>query len=398
MRKPTIRRGKPTKLTAIAVLCVLVAAGCSSATHAQSTLHPAGKIARDDLNIFTAFFIIAAIIGVGVILGVIYAAVRFRERPGNENPVQIHGNTTLEISWTIAPALILMVMAVFTVKLIWEQAAQPKNAMQITVTGKQWFWDFQYTNVDSSHQVFTSNELHIPEGVPVWFTLKSDNVIHSFWIPALAGKRDVVPGHLNHFQLIADKDLATDGHPKEFFGQCVEYCGLSHADMRNRTFVETQSDFNKWYQSQLQPWTQTQVSTFNKLTSVYSCTSCHYIQGETPGNDAKVEKGTLDPGTAYRGPSLTHLADRTSFGGATFTLNFDNLWQWIWDAPRHSTSDFGKYNECPERGKGGSIIPTSSPCKVGMPSFKNDPVKPMSKQTAQDIARFLLSTKNFTGQ
>ena len=289
-----------------------------------------------------------------------------------------------------------MVMAVFTVKLIWEQAAQPKNAMQITVTGKQWFWEFQYTNFDSSHQVITANELHIPQGVPVWFTLKSDNVIHSFWIPALAGKRDVVPGHLNHFQLIADNNLATDGHPAEFYGQCAEYCGLSHADMRNRTFVDTMHDFKAWYQSQLQPWTPAQLSTFNKLTSAYSCTTCHYIQGEDAGTDKQVQAGKQEP--INRGPNLTHLADRTSFGGATFTLDFNNLWQWVWDAPRHGTQDFGKYNSCPKRGKDGSVDPTTTPCKVGMPSFKNDPVKPMSKQTAQDIARFLLSTKNYNGQ
>ncbi len=375
---------------------MLVAAGCSSATKHQSTLHPAGKVARDDFHIFTGFFILAAVIGVAVILAVLFAAIRFRERPGNENPVQVHGNTVLEISWTIAPALILMVMAVFTVKLIWTQSAKPKDALEITVTGKQWWWEFQYTNFDSSHQMITANELHIPAGVPVWFTLKSDNVIHSFWIPPLAGKRDVVPGHYNHYQLETDTKGITDGNPKEYFGQCVEYCGLSHADMRNRTFVETMHDFKQWYQTQLTPWTPAQLATFDSFNKTYECSSCHYIQGLDPKADTQIQTGKAEP--INRGPNLTHLADRTSFGGATFELNYDNLWQWIYDAPRHSTSDFGKYNECPNRGKSGSTDPTSSPCKVGMPSFKNDPLHPMSKQLAQQIAQFLLSTKNTSSQ
>ncbi len=396
MRKAPIRRGMTKKVSAVAVLCLLVAAGCSSQTNKSSGLHPAGKVARDDLHIFLAFFVVAAIIGLAVIFGTLFAAIRFREREGNTNPKQIHGNTVLEISWTIAPALLLMVMAVFTVKLIWEQAAKPKNALEITVTGKQWWWEFQYTNFDSKHQVITANELHIPEGVPIYFTIRSDNVIHSFWIPALGGKKDAMPGHINHLSLIADKNLATDGHPAEFYGQCAQYCGLSHADMRNRTFVETMHDFKAWYQSQLQPWNASQLATFQTFDKDYNCSTCHYIQGLSPSTDKQIQEGLAEP--INRGPNLTHLADRTSFGGASFTLDFDNLWQWVYDAPRHDPSDFGKYNECPKRGPTGSTDPATSPCKVGMPSFKNDPLHPMSKELAQTIAKFLLSTKNYNSQ
>jgi cytochrome c oxidase subunit 2 len=393
-----MRRGRLGKATAIAVLCVLVAAGCAStATKHQSTLDPHGKVARDDFHIFSAFFFVAAAIGIAVILATIFVAIRFRERPGNENPVQVHGNTVLEISWTIAPALILMVMAVFTVKLIWVQAEHPNNAIDITVTGKQWWWEFQYTNIDPNHQVITANELHIPNDRPVFLTLKSDNVIHSFWIPGLAGKRDVVPGHHNTWTVIPDKDLGKPGQPAVFYGQCVEYCGLSHADMRNKTFVETEQDFKSWYQSQLTPWTSTQLATFDKLTKPYSCTTCHYIQGNDPTADAQILTGKAGPINV--GPNLTHLADRTTFGSATFQLTFDNLWQWVYDAPRHGTGDkIGKYNECPHRGKDGSVDQTTSPCKVGMPSFRDDPVAPMSQDTAKAIANFLLSTKNTSSQ
>lgn len=395
-----IRRGRPSKSSAIVapivLLCVLAVAGCSSSSKHQSTLDPKGKVARDDFHIFNAFFWVAAVIGVLVIAGVVFAAIRFRERPGNENPVQVHGNTTLEISWTIAPALILMVMAVFTVKLIWQQVEHPKNAVEITVTGKQWWWEFQYTNVDAKHQVITANELHIPQGRPVFLTLKSDNVIHSFWMPPLTGKRDVVPGRYNHIAFESDKNLATDGKPVTYYGQCAEYCGLSHADMRNVVIVETQHDFDNWYKSQLEPWSAEQVATFKKWDSVYSCTSCHYIQGADPKADANIQAGKS--AAVNIGPNLTHLADRNTFGGATFELTTENLWQWIYDAPRHGTDDaIGKYNSCPHKGNGGKTG-AGTPCKVGMPSFRDDPDHPMTEDTARAIADFLMSTKNLEGQ
>jgi len=205
------------------------------------------------------FVVWRVLVGLGVIFATVYFAVKYRERPGNENPRQVHGNTKLEITWTILPALIMLVMAVFTIDLIWNQAGTHKGALNVTVTGKQWWWEFDYTN-NAGKRVFTANELHIPAGRYIDFSLRSDNVIHSFWIPNLNGKKDVMPGHLNTMWVKADD--ADVG--KVYYGQCVEYCGLSHADMRLKVFVDSPADFQKWYQSQLSGWTKADFTTFNK--------------------------------------------------------------------------------------------------------------------------------------
>jgi cytochrome c oxidase subunit 2 len=388
MTQRSIRRG------ATVALFALVAAGCASdSDKQQNTLKPAGKGARDILHLFTPFFWIAVVIGIGVTFATVFFAIKYRERPGNENPRQVHGNTRLEITWTIVPALIMIVMAVFTVKLIWAQATTHKGALEVTVTGKQWWWEFTYTN--NGKQVFTANELHIPAGRYVDVTEKSDNVIHSFWVPNLNGKKDVMPGHANQWWIQAD---ASDAG-KVYYGQCAEYCGLSHADMGLKVFVDSPADFQKWYQTQLPGWTQSQVDTFNKLISYtgadgkpgsYGCTSCHYIKGMDPQTDAQYENGQGQPINV--GPNLTHLDERTTFASRKYDLTYDNLWQWVWDAPAHRAGEFGKPNECPRRGPGGEVdtYTKNDPCRVGMPSFKDDPVVPMSQQTAQAIANFLL--------
>ncbi len=385
MLQGTMRRPTPAKLTALVVLGALAVAGCGTSTNTQSTFDPHGKIARDDSNIFNAFFWVAALVGVLIIAATIYVAIRFRERPGNENPIQTHGNTTLEISWTIAPVLILAVMAVFTVKMIWDQAAKPKGAMEITVTGKQWWWQFEYTKVDGqTRHVVTANELHIPAGVPIWLTLKSDNVNHSFWIPALVGKKDTIDGHQNHIQMIADKALENAPEAKQWFdGQCAQFCGLSHADMHVKAKVDSLAEFNTWYASQLTSWTPAQVATFKKWDDVFTCSSCHYIQGLDPAVDNDVQTGKK-PIPISRGPNLTHLADRTSFAGAKYPLTADNLTQWIWDAPAHSAGEFGKPMECPD------YFNKSKPC-VGMADFRYSKEHPMTESQANDIAKFLMS-------
>lgn len=365
----------------VAVLLAAVAAGCTSTnTKEQDTLHPQGKGARDILHLFAPFFWTAVVIGIGVLFATVFFAIKYRERPGNENPRQVHGNTVLEISWTILPAVIMLVMAVFTVKLIWQQAdTHHKGSLQVTVTGKQWWWEYEYTN--NGKHVFTANELHIPADRYVDFTLRTDNVIHSFWIPNLNGKKDVMPARLNRMWVKADADQAG----KVFYGQCVEYCGLSHADMRLKVFVDSPADFDKWYQSQLPGWTPAQLTTFNQWNSQYGCTSCHYIKGLDANNDATYENGQGQPINV--GPNLTHLDERTSFAAVKYELTRDNLWRWIWDAPHR------KPNECPKRSPTGAVdtFTKDDPCRVGMPSFKNDPLHPMSQQTAQQIADFLLS-------
>ena len=362
-------------------------AGCGSTTKHQSTFDVHGKIARDDANIFKAFFVVAALIGILIVGGTAFAAIKFRARPGNENPVQIEGNSKLELSWTIAPAVILAVMGVFTVSMIWDQAAKPKGAMEITVTGKQWWWQYQYTLVDGqTKQVVTANELHIPAGKPVWLTLRSDNVNHSFWIPALMGTKDTINGHNNTLQLIADADAAG----KVFDGQCKQYCGLSHADMRIKAFVDSPANFKTWYEGQLNHWTDAQFAKFATWNKIWGCSGCHYVQGlKTNGDNLSYDAAADDavqsgktPIPVAVGPNLTHLSDRSSFASAKYELNIDNLTEWIFNA---QSTKHGKPFECEDRTN------TKLPC-VGMPNFSKFKTRPMTHDEAHEIATFLMGT------
>lgn len=334
----------------------LVATGCGP-KNGENSLNPNGPAAHTILDLFTPFFFIAVVIGIGVIGATIIVPLKFRAREGNENPVQVHGHTTLEITWTIIPALILAVMAIFTVPTIFKLAKIPKgpDVVHIDVKGKQWWWDYTYPK----EGIHTANELHIPIDRPVVLTLTSDNVIHDFWVPELAGKKDVVPGEIHRIVIEAERTGT-------FLGQCAEYCGLSHADMRLRVIAQTQADYDAWVAGEKTKLTGAdQKFAVDTLQTKYGCTSCHMLQG-VPGATADV------------GPNLTHLASRTTFAAGKYELTRDNLWRWIWDAPSR------KPNSCPR-------LPQPDPCAVGMPSFKNS-VR-MTQSEAQEIADYLLKLK-----
>jgi cytochrome c oxidase subunit 2 len=307
------------------------------------------------MNLFTPFFYVAVVIGIAVLAATVILPFRFKAREGNENPRQTHGNSTLEITWTIIPALILAVMAIFTVPTIFKLAKIPKgpNVIHVDVMGKQWWWEYRYPK----EGIYTANELHIPIGRPVVLTLTSDNVIHDFWVPELSGKKDVVPGE-THTEVIQ----AT--HAGTYLGQCAEYCGLGHADMRLRVIAESQADYDAWVRGEKLALTgATKAYVVNTLQSKYGCTNCHMFQGVS---------------AAQVGPNLTHVASRTTFAGGKYDLTYDNLWRWVWDAPSR------KPNSCPR-------LPQPDPCRVGMPSFKNS--VGMTPSQAQAIAKFLLTLK-----
>ena len=184
-----LRRGPLTAVGMAAAVLFVAGCGGTGPHNRQNALHPAGPAARTIINLMSPFFWIAVVIGAGVVGMTIFVALRFRERPGEErSPVQTHGNTVLEVSWTIIPFLILAVMAVPTVATIFKLAKIPKgpNVVHIHVDARQWFWQYQYT--DKSTGFYTANEMHIPINKPVLLYLTSENVIHSFWVPELAGK------------------------------------------------------------------------------------------------------------------------------------------------------------------------------------------------------------------
>jgi cytochrome c oxidase subunit 2 len=343
------------RATALVGASALLAAGCGGNNNGENSLHPDGPAAHTILNLFTPFFFIAVVIGVGVLAATIILPLKFRAREGNENPKQIHGNSTLEITWTIIPALILAVMAIFTVPTIFKLAKVPKgpDVVHVDVAGKQWWWEYHYPK----EGIYTANELHIPVGRPVVLTLTSDNVIHDFWVPELAGKKDVVPGD-PHTEVIQAEHVGT------YLGQCAEYCGLGHADMRLRVVAESQADYDNWVRGEQAPPSAAAKKEFTALGAKYSCTSCHMFQGGVS--------------TAEVGPNLTHLASRSIFAGGKYELDYDNLWRWVYDAPSR------KPNSCPR-------LPQPTPCAVGMPSMKVS--FGMTPAQAQAIAKFLLTLR-----
>jgi cytochrome c oxidase subunit II len=367
-------RGRTAALTSAAIVGLgTLLAACSGASNnqptvhkpagaQQTTLHPKGPSARTILNLFTPFFWIAVVIGIAVCVATVYVAIRYRRRSDDERPVQTHGNTPLEIGWTIIPALLLIVMAVPTVAVIFSLAKPPTgpDVVHIDVTGHQWWWEYGYKDKDTGFT--TANEMHIPVGRPVYLSLRSIDVIHSFWVPNLAGKKDVVPGRTQFLKIEASQ-------PGTWLGQCAEFCGLSHANMRLRVIADTPADYAKWVASQKAPLTASQKAFVSKgLVAKYGCTACHSFTGVAGSDKADV------------GPNLTHLATRTTFAGGMFDVNSANLHKWVYDAPAMKPMQ----TSCP---------PGAAPCTPGqVPGMK--PYKgEMTQQDLDRIVTFLLSTK-----
>lgn len=295
------------RLLPVAALVTLAACTIQSK---QSALDPEGPIARQSHNLFRPVFWIAAAIFVLVETLIVIVMVRFRDRGQADEPKQIHGNSRLELAWTIAPALLLAVIAVPTVLTIFDQAATAKpDQLHVRVVGHQWWWEYQYS--DFAPQVVTANELVIPTGKEVFLELESADVIHSFWVPKLAGKQDVVPGRINTMMLVADE-------PGEFYGQCAEFCSVAHADMRLRVFAKSPADFDTWLKDQQQPGaepTSSDAIEGRKLFLSNACVGCHTIGGT--------------PAAGKQGPDLTHFGSRKTFAAAIEDVTPDAVFRWI---------------------------------------------------------------------
>ncbi|HYV97741.1 MAG TPA: cytochrome c oxidase subunit II [Gemmatimonadaceae bacterium] len=176
----------------------------------------------------------------------IYTVIRFRKRPNSPPPQMTHGNTALELTWTVLPVVILIIIAIPTVSTIFKtQAKAPENSLEVTVIGHQWWWEFQYPQ----YKFTTANELYLPAGKTVNFSLQTKDVIHSFWVPQLGGKRDVVSNRVNHIWYTPAADIADS----VWNGFCTEYCGTSHANMRIHAYVVTPAEFDNWVAGQKAP-------------------------------------------------------------------------------------------------------------------------------------------------
>jgi cytochrome c oxidase subunit II len=334
-------------LTALA----LVSAACAP-NALQDSLQPHGSNARTIDNLFRPVFWIAAAVFFLVEGLILYFLFKYRHRPGRDRiPPQIHGNTRLEVLWTILPVLVLVGVAVPTVATLFDLARKPTgaNVVNVTVVGHQWWWEFDYTDEDaqvaSGTPLRTANELVVPVDRPVYLSLNCDPdavtaigraVIHSFWIPELFGKQDCIPGHINHISFSADS-------AGTYYGQCYEFCGLSHANMRARVRALSGADYAAWLAGQKQdaatpPAGSLAAQGMNLFRGTAAgeggqCIACHAVQGLQTLQGQEV--------AGVGGPNLTHFASRDCFAGCSYDVHDQaQVAAWLRSPPAQKPGSF----------------------------------------------------------
>ena len=338
-------------------------AACSSRVP-NTTLTPQSEFGRDIDELFDLLVIGGVVVFVLVAVALMFVLMKYRHRAGAPEPKAIHGHALLEIVWTLIPAVVLALIAVPTVRTIFRtQAAAGANALQIEVIGHQWWWEFRYPE----YGVVTANELYLPVGRTANFALMTADVLHSFWVPQMGGKRDLVSNDTNYVWFTPESAFSWNGF-------CAEYCGTSHANMRFRVFTVPPDQFERWVAHQKSPpvigapapavgpadtaatpqpppaqvsletvfvdslpehvrattpipagLTMTNVTgdaargaqLFMRSTPM-PCAACHTIQGVAGG---------------IVGPNLTHVGSRTSIGAGLFPNDARHLALWIKDSP-----------------------------------------------------------------
>ena len=342
-------------LLGMSLVSVLSVAGCYYGP--QTTVFPKTEAARSIQDLYEWIFWMSVIVFIGVEGGILYIVWRFRYRPDHPLPEQVHGNTKLEVTWTLLPAAILFMIAVPTIftlfgldrdpadeplrvealgfelwptvrifgNQVWPIGRRPGTLapgtpMPIDVVGHQWWWEFRYPE----QGIITANELIIPVGRTVELNMTSADVVHSFWIPQLMGKQDVMPAHVNKLWFAAEE-------PGQYFGQCAEYCGIQHAQMRMNAIAYSPQDFEGWVARQRQP-AQPTTELAQQGAEVFAqnaCVGCHTIAGT-------VAQGRV-------GPDLSHFGSRTTLAAGIRQNTPEGLAEWLRD---------------PQAVKPGNLMPT----------------------------------------
>ena len=382
-------------------IALIVVAIVVDKDHPLSTLSPVGRQGRDIAELINPIFIVA-----GVVFFLVQGAVlalwwRYRVSGSetgdgeygyyddDEFPDQTHGNNRLEIAWTIVPTVLLAVISVFTLVALFalDDVKASDEDITVTVIGQQWWWEYQYHldgDTDTPPDFVTANELVIPVGVDVALDIKSRDVIHSFWIPKLNGKRDAVPGR-SHDWVIQSEE------PGRFRGQCTEFCGLSHGYMKMVAVALPTAEFHQWKNNQMTPAEAPAEGTkaaAGWATFSQQCASCHVVNGltsaanrggaaDSPPDDWDIygehNGGSAGPVlttelVAGAAPNLTHLMTRGTFAGSAFdlylnagdhipyleladsgTLNRGELEAWIYNAPQRKPADADDLRGMPAR-------------------------------------------------
>lgn len=315
-------------------------AGCAR-NAPQDVFQPKGPNADliNDLQLLV--FPMAGVVGVLVLSFAAYTFWRYRDR-GQPIPTQGHGKPIAEITLTVIPALILSVVGVFTFRAVFDLAETKDTEMVINVTGQQWWWEYDYPVQEEfgiTEPIITSGQLVIPTGTKVLLRQTSRDVIHSYWIPALNGKKDAVPGRINLLRLEAD-------NPGIYAGQCTEFCGLSHANMRMETVALSKADFAKWVADQQRDYVAPAANSLAKQGEevfLNQCVRCHQVNGLKKADGTAAISQPEQNVYSGAAPNLTKLMSRNTFAGAMFDLVTQKCRDDVWGA---SKEEFGaKYLE-----------------------------------------------------
>lgn len=341
-RKPLKQWFHRKHLVFLGLLAVAMLMLACDADARQSTFGTAGPVAEKQLLLFNVLLWVMVAVFILVEGALVYAAIKFRRRPGQGLPKQVHGNTPLEITWTVIPTILILALGGWSVITLFELERPPVSAdnpiLEITVTGHQWWWEFEYHDADGNGKIITTaNELKIPVGRPVEVLLQSDDVIHSFWVPKLAGKVDVVPTRNNRMWFQADETGI-------FYAQCAEFCGIAHAQMKFIVESLTKDEYDSWVAGwgelpRLSPQASQGQSIFN---GVGGCVVCHTANGiDLPAVvDGRVAGFLASDVGLAPGPNLTDLASRTTFAAGIEDLNRENLRRWLTDPEQVKPGNF----------------------------------------------------------
>ena len=327
-----IKKRMKSVIKAGIIFALLLFAMACSPESPQSTWDTHGPVAEIQKNLFLFVFWIAVVVFIIVEGGIIYLTFRYR-RKDDKLPVQNHGNLKLEIAWTIIPAIIIVIIAIPTVIAIWDTQVMPdeEDSLVVEAVGHQWWFEFKYP----TEEVVTANELHLPEDTDVIVKIASQDVLHSFWIPKIAGKIDMVPNHNNELYIKADD-------PGLYYGQCAEFCGIVHAMMRFRVIVHTEEDYQDWLQEMRTPpgklTTGSDEDEGRKLF-VGNCSMCHSYDSYKKGaytkeidsqfNRWEEWKKDKENSAIVSAPNLTNFGNRITIGAGIKENNYDNLVKWI---------------------------------------------------------------------
>jgi len=309
-------RGRARRSGAAPALAIVLLLAACEGSPRQTMLNPAGPQAGSIFGLWTYMWIAAAAVFVAVMIALAMALVRGRRRdaPDVSDVAEGRARRTIILATGITLAILLATLvASYLTGRAYAVTPESGRPLQITLIGHQWWWEVSYNDSLSSRSLTTANEIHIPVGRTVVVKMTSSDVIHSFWVPNLAGKKDLIPGYSSTMWLRADR-------PGVFRGQCAEFCGHQHAKMALLVIAEPREEFARWYDAQLadnMPPTDTTQSTGKNVFMSHGCVLCHTIRGTDAG-------GRL-------GPDLTHLATRRTLAAATVPNNRGWLGGWVMD-------------------------------------------------------------------